>query len=163
MRKIALILSLMMLLGITVASAEITRGEDTFTGAVTINSGVHEKESELKSLYFRKIPQSKNVDYEIEATRINFKEFIFKDTFMEIKVDDGLVQQFPVKEAKNMSLVRESDIYSSITVLLPNDMIPQINTAKRIALRFQTVAGPYVYVLPASVLAEWKQVIATEK
>lgn len=163
MKRIIIALMLIVLFGMTVASAEITRGKDTFTGAIIINSGVHEKTSELKALYFRKIPQLKNVDYQIEAVRINFKEFIFSDTFMEIKIDDSPIQELPVKEAKKMSLVRESDIYSSITILLPDDIIPQINTAKRIALKFQTAAGPYVYVLPDSVLAEWKQVIATEK
>jgi hypothetical protein len=163
LKKIVLILALLMLLGTMVTSAEITRGKDSFTGAVTINSGVHGNASELESLYFRKIPQLKNVDYQVQATRTTFKDFIFTDTFMEIKIDDNPVQQLSVKEAKKMSLVRESDIYSSVTIVVPPDLIPKINEASRIALRFQTASGSYVYVLPPTVLAEWKQVIATEK
>ena len=163
LKKVALVLCFIMLLGIGVASAKITRGADAFSGAVIINSGVHGKASELESLYFRKIPQSSSVDYQIHATRITFKDFIFANTFLEIKIDDNNAQQLPIKEAKNMSLVSERDIYSSITIVVPNDMISQINNAKRIALRFQTVSGSYVYILPDNVLAEWKEVIGMEK
>ncbi|WP_312560849.1 hypothetical protein, partial [Anaerospora sp.] len=98
MRKIALILSLMMLVGITMASAEITRGEDTFTGGKTINSGTSADPSELKSLYFSKTVQVNAVEYEIQATRITFKSFIFADTFIELKIDENPVHTMAVKE-----------------------------------------------------------------
>lgn len=163
MRKIALILSFMMLLGITLASAEITRGEDTFTGGKTINSGTSADPSELKSLYFSKTVQVNAVEYEIQATRVTFKSFIFSSTFIELKIDENPVHKMVVKETSMMPLVNKNDIYSSITVPVQNDIVQEIKDAKRIALRFQTVAGPYVYVLPDSVLAEWKEVIDTEK
>ncbi|AJQ26921.1 hypothetical protein JBW_01571 [Pelosinus fermentans JBW45] len=153
-----------MLWGVTVVSAEITRGIDTFTEGVTINSGINADPTNLKSLYFSKIIQPNAVvDYEIQATRINLKDFIFLDTFMEINIDNYSVQKIAVKEAKKMSLVNKNDIYSNIIVSVPNGIVQEITSAKRIALRFQTAAGSYVYVLPDPVLAEWQQVINTEK
>lgn len=156
-------LVLVTLMGMSVVNAEIRRGEDTFTGTKRINSVVSGNPTELQSLIFAKIPQSKNIDYEITAVRTTFKDFIFTDTFMEIKIDDNPILQLPVKEAKKMSLVKESDIFSNVVVSVPNDVVEKIKDAKRVACRFQIASGSYVYVLPDAVLAEWKQVINTEK
>ncbi len=164
LKKVALILSLFMLLGMAVASAEITRGEDDFSGSPIINSWTKGMEpSQLKSLYFRKYVNTSPLSYEIEASKITFKDFIFLGTFLELKIDNNPVQQLPIKEAKQMSLVRESDIYSRIIVPVPKNTIEEIEKANRIALRLQTASGSYVYILPDTILAEWKEVINTEK
>lgn len=164
LKKVAFILSLVMLLGIGQAGAEITRGEDKFTGSSTINSWAKGTDSsQLKSLYFRKYVNTSPLAYEIEASKITFRDFIFLGTFLELKIDNNPVQQLPIKEAKQMSLVRESDIYSSIIVPVPKTTVEEIGKATRIALRFQTASGSYVYVLPDAVLTEWKEVINTEK
>ncbi len=155
---------LAMLMGIGAVSAEITRGEDDFTGSPIINSWTKGKEhSDFKSLYFRKYVNTSPLAYEIDIYKYTFNDFIFTDTFMEIKIDDNPILQLPVKEAKKMPLANEYDIFSEIVVSIPNDVVEKIRDAKRVACRFQTASGSYVYVLPDTVLAEWKQVIDTEK
>jgi hypothetical protein len=160
LRKIALILSLIMVWGMAVASAAITRGQDDFSGGATINSGTNGLDhSELKSLYFRKIIDITPIEYEIQATKIASKSFAFLNSFIEMKTDDNPVRKIVVKESSFMPLAK----YSDIIVSVPNDIVQEIKSAKRIALRFQTAAGSYVFVLPDTVLAEWQQVINTEK
>ena len=164
MKRIALILVLIMLLGAMVASAEITRGKDSFTGGVTVNAYSSAGDSsKLKALYFTKIIETEPVEYELQATRISFRDFILQNMPVEIKIDSHDTQRLKVKEASSMPLVNDSEVYSDVTVTIPIDLISQINGSNRIALRFQTASGSYIYVLPDAVLAEWKEVIAAEK
>lgn len=164
MKKIALILVLVMLLGMATASAEITRGIDDFTGGNRINSStVTANPSQLKQLVLRKLVAGKNSYYEIWGERLTTKNFLFKDTFFEIKIDSSPVINIDVKEASSMTYMDGPNMFSWVTVPISPDIIEQIKGATRVALRFQINAGDFVYVLPDAVLAEWKQVIATEK
>lgn len=163
LKRIIISLMLIMLLGITVASAEITRGEDQFTGGRTINSVTSTPNpAELEGLVFRKFANTAPAEYELWANRVTAKSFLFSNTFIELRIDGIPTKEVAIKKNGLISL-SDGKQYSHITVPLSIEIIEQIKSAKRIALKFPTVNGAYVYVLPESVLAEWKEVIATEK
>lgn len=163
LKKIALVLCLTILLGMGIASAKITRGFDDFTGGMTINSGTIGEPLRLKNLYFSKIVNTNPIQYEIQVVRETYRGNAFANTFIEIKIDDYPAYQITVKESNVIPLVNKNDIYSDITVSVPYDIVQKIKDAKRIALKLPTGTGPFVYVLPDNVLAEWKEVIAMEK
>ncbi|WP_434132767.1 hypothetical protein KIAC18_000298 [Sporomusa sphaeroides] len=164
MKRIALILVLIMVLGMAVASAEITQGKDKFTGGNKINSVTETSNpSELKQLVLRKIITGNSPSYELWGERFTTKNFLFKKTFLEMKIDDTPIISINVKETSAMTYMDGPNMFSWVTVPISSDIVEQIKIANRIALRFQTASGSYVYVLPDAVLAEWKEVIAAEK
>jgi hypothetical protein len=172
LKKVALVLSLLILLGIGTASAEITRGEDTFTGGVRIRSYI-EIEKPIQTLSFIKIVGDGFTGYEMSATRktydmpemrrIGIKESFVK-TNIEINIDGVSSHSIGVQ---NLTLNPTNNSYiftSGIKVVIPNDVSDKFKDAKRIALKFPIEDGTsLVYVLPDAVLAEWKEVINTEK
>jgi hypothetical protein len=152
-----------MLLGIGQASAEITRGEDTFTGGATINSVISTPNpADLDGLVFRKFANTDPKEYELWANRITSKSFLFSNTAIEIKIDSYPTEEIAIKKNGLITLA-DGRQYSHITAPLTSGDIEKIKMAKRIALKFPTAVGSYVYILPDAVLAEWKEVIAAEK
>jgi len=164
LKKVVLILSLVMLMGMGVANAEITRGQDSFSGGVTINSVTNTSDpTELDQLVFRKCVNTSPSEYELWANRITSKEFLFTNTFIELRIDNNSTRKITITKNGIISLADGYKKYSHITVPLSIEFIEQIKSAQRVALRFQTMTGSYVYILPDPVLAEWKEVINTEK
>lgn len=163
MKKIILVLVSIMLLGIGQVSAEITRGEDKFTGGATINSVTNTSNpSDLDELVFRKFANTDPKEYEIWANRVTSKSFLFSNTTIEIKIDNHPTEEIAIKKNGLITLA-DGQLYSHITAPLTSGIIEKIKMAKRIALKFPTASSSFIYILPDAVLAEWKEVIATEK
>jgi hypothetical protein len=164
-KKVAFVLALVFFIGMATAHAEITRGVDAFTGGITINSASSTpNHSDLDELVFRKIVNGGQNEYELWASRITSEKFMFSNAFVEIRVDNDPTIQISVKDYGVIGLADGYNKLSHVTVPLSKEISEKITSASRIAIRFQTATGvPYVYILPDSVLAEWQQVIATDK
>ncbi len=164
MKKVALILCLAMLLGIGVVSAEINRNSDYFSGGVSISSHTT-MTYPVDRLSLIKTTGSASTEYSIFAKVTSSKEFSLVKTFIELKIDDAPTHSIDIREGSSLQATdNRYMISSSIKVPLAPEYIDEIKNAKRVALRFQTLGGyTPIYVLPDNVLAEWKEVIATEK
>jgi len=161
-----------MLFGIAVAHAEITRVKDTFTGGHQIRSYVS-VEKPVQTLSFIKIVGDGFTTYEMSATRRTYdmpemRRMGIKEAFAKTNVEvniDG-ISSYSI-DIQNLTLKPTANSYiftSGIKMVISNEISDKIKDAKRIALRFPIEDGTsIVYVLSDSVLAEWKQVIATEK
>lgn len=163
MKRIAIIVILIMLSGISVVSAKIGRGTDSFDGSVSIASS---NSTEVDGwLSFRKKTSNTNTEYFISSSlkTLSYIKFSKEDT--EIKINDQPVQKLTVKEVSSMPSPLDSPMsFIDVTVLVPNELAQQIASAQRIAIRIHKEnSAPYVYVLPDSVLAEWQEVINAEK
>ena len=168
MKKIALVLTLAMLLGMAVANAEITRGKDGFTEYITIASDSYNEKAIITQVNLQKIITPETPQYELLLAGYGHKDvrnFILSNSLIEMRVDDLPVYKLPVE---NYSLQPVPGSYGRVVskgqFALPGKSIVEIKNSKRIAFRVTMEDGTrYVYVLPDAVLAEWKQVIALEK
>lgn len=163
MKRVAFFLALIMVLGIAVVNAEIRQLKDDFSGSTKIVSYTA-LERPVDSLSLIKITGT-NPKYSVFAKLKSSKEFSLVKTFWDLKIDDKVPVQLDVRVG---GVMVASDnrymIVSSATVDISDSLINDIKNAERVALRFQTEGGyTPVYVLPDAVLAEWKEVINTEK
>lgn len=163
MKRVLLLCLACMMLVSAVASAEVKKDKDSFTGG--INAGSYTNlQPFFNTMYFRKTMSDGYVTYEFSISRIGGKNSILGDAPIEIKID-----QYPVYELRDIRYRSSGpDSYgvkhsSSISVKIPADLADKIREAKRVAFQYEEVNGMrWPYVLPDDVLAEWKEVINTE-
>lgn len=166
LKKVALVLLLIMFIGLTVVSAEIRRGKDEFTNGSIIGSYINVNTSGvIDGISLTKTVTSNSSEYTIIAKNTTLKEFAFAKTFIEIRIDENLTHKIDVEKVSSTRVPSSSvDYRFSVVVPANEQIINELKGAKRVALRFQCVDNfSPVYVLPDNVLAEWKEVIATEK
>lgn len=163
MKKIALILALM-ILGTMAVSAKIGHGTDDFDGSKWTTSGTS-LDSGGKWIGFQRKTNDIEKEYYISFSLKTFNYIKFSKDAAEIKIDNLPVQKLMVKDASSMPSPLEAKMsFIDVRVVVPIELVQQIGSAQRIAIRiFKENSVPEVYVLPDAVLAEWKQVIATEK
>jgi hypothetical protein len=163
LKKIALILTLAILLGMAVANAEIRRGTDKFSGGNVIGSYSNISDT-VDSIVLFKIVTPTSVEYAISARKSTVKEYAFSKTFLELKVDNEISHKIEVQEVLSLPTDKPFINWNSVKAPVSLEIIDQIKNGKRVALRFQVIGGySPVVVLPDEVLVEWQQVIATEK
>lgn len=152
-----------MLLVSTVASAEVKKGKDSFTNGINVGSYI-QPENFFDTMFFIKTISDGTISYEFSISRIRGKNNILGDAPIQMKID-----HYPVYELKHYRYkVTGPDSYgveynSDIKVKFPSELANQIKEAKRVAIQYEDVLGmEWPYVIPDDVLAEWKEVIATE-
>lgn len=162
MKRVLVLCMVCMFLVSAVASAEVKKGKDSFTGGMNVHC-------EMKSPYSDSMKFSKNITgkqaiYKIKIIKSNLKKYLIADIPIELKID-----QYPVCELKDyIYQVTGPDSYgvsysSIMESKISLDIIEKIKVSNRIAIRFRdNDATKYPYVLPDDVLAEWKEVINTE-
>lgn len=168
LRKIALVLSLIMVWGMAVASAAITRNVDSFTGYSAISSHIYDDKEVLTEVNLKKTLSPTVSEYEIRLAGKGHKEirnFILGNSLVEVKVDDKPTYKLAPDNYSIKPLAGSyGNIVSNVTFGLSVQSADEIKGAKRVALRVTMEDGSrYVYILPDPVLAEWQQVINTEK
>ncbi len=163
LKRIALILSLIMLLGISAVNAKIGQGVDDFDGSKSVSSSTSIEEDGWLS--FSKKTSSTSKEYFISSSLKTLRYIKFSREDAEIKIDDLPVQKILVKDVGSMPSPLNSQIaFIDVNIGVPAEIAQQIVSAKRLAIRIHKENNPpFVYVLPESVLAEWKEVMATEK
>ncbi|QJW47659.1 hypothetical protein HA075_18930 [bacterium BFN5] len=163
MKRIALILFLMVLLTRAVASAEIRHEEDKIANRTTVRSDNYVSES-VDFISLMKTVTSNSAQFKIVAEKRTIKDFAFTKTFIEIQIDEHPVHVLEVGDISTTPTVSSVLFWFSVEVPVPQDIINELKTAKQVALRFQRVdAYSPVVVLPDNILAEWKEVINTER
>ncbi len=152
-----------MLWGVTVVDAKIGRGIDDFDGSVSIaSSNSIEADSWLS---FRKKISDTSIEYFITSSSKTLRYINFSKEDAEIKINDLSIQRIPVKEVSSIPSPMNSQMsFINVTISVPAELVQQMASAQRLAVRiYKENSPPYVYVLPDPVLAEWQQVINTEK
>jgi uncharacterized protein YeeX (DUF496 family) len=159
LKKVALILLLAMLLGIGVASAKILTNQDKFTGGTRYTS-YNDNLKGVSSIGLHKIIDNQNVNYELNVSAYALPKENFSKEYAEIKVGQNLAIKAEVKAVRLLPTLN----YMSTDIKISDEAIQQILESERVALKLYVENGtPIVFVLPDNVLAEWKEVIATEK
>lgn len=162
MKKIALMLTLAMLLSMAVANAEITRGKDTFTNDIRISSVSNEVPS-LQWIGFYKILGNNSIRQEIRVAAYSYPYRLFSSDYAELKIDEGPIYKLSVSNSK-FTPITNTKIYIFSTLEVKDEIAEKIRDAKRIELRlYRDNGSSFVMILPDNVLAEWKEVIALEK
>jgi hypothetical protein len=163
LKKVVLILSLTMLLGMAVVHAHIARSTDDFTGGQRISSS-NDTSGEIDSVSLTKIISSDSTEYQLSVNKNTRKAFAPAKTIIEIKVDDNPSHKLNVQ---NLQIIPMGDFYTfsySIKTSIDPNIIAEIKNAKRIALKIELADGwQPVIVLREYILNEWQQVINTEK
>jgi hypothetical protein len=168
MRKIAFLVFAFFVFSMTTAFAEYKEIRDDFTNGWILRSDVElDKKTEMWFALLDKQIDRNRTTYQMQLTKETIKEFLFANTSIEIKVDDNPIQSISIKNLHNTFShgVPEAMFYmTTITAALPEKVITEIQTAKRVAFRYQDTRGSNTtYILPDKVLTEWQQVINTEK
>lgn len=163
LKKVALILSLLMLLGIAGGNAHITKGTDNFTENQQINSQ-NDVSGQIDSVLLTKTINPNSAEYELSVNKRTTREFALAKTTIEIKVDSNPPRKFDVQNLKKIP-TEDPFIFSYyIKTSMNQEIVNEIKNAKRVALRFELANGwQPVIVLREYVLNEWKEVINTEK
>lgn len=163
MKQIVLIFSLVMLLGIGPISAEILSGTDDFSQERWYkSSNFIQSDKEWVGLY--KVFESNAVRYGILYSEEAMKQIKFSQKQADFKIDESIIKQVDVTKVSFTPTLTTGINRIGINVIAPLDLIEQIKTAKNVSMRFYKENGaPVVLILPEPVLAEWKEVIATEK
>lgn len=152
-----------MVWGMTIVDAKIGRGIDDFDGSVSIaSSNSIEADGWLS---FRKKISDISIEYFISSSSKTLRYINFSKEDAEIKIDDLPIQKIPVKEVSSIPSPMNSQMsFTNVTILVPTELVQQMASAQRLAVRiYKENSPPYVYILPETVLAEWQQVINTEK
>lgn len=153
-----------MIFGISIVGAEVKKNHDGFTDGLKISSDVHPKWG-ADRVYFSKLITGELAEYQLLINERLGMDMSLKDQSVEIKIDNSPVQELMQYKYKINKTNDNKYMFNSVlTMKIPIETITEIINARRVALRFERNNGlPIVYVLPDEVLAEWKQVIATEK
>ncbi len=153
-----------MVFSVGVCSAEIFQRQDEFTGGNTIRSNYDIKlEEQLEWLSFYKNITKKTIRYGINADLMSFsRNFGLSDKVIRFNIDGDYTYDLLVLNWQEMKI--SADYLYMLNYSVPLEAVDKLKNANRVALRFTRNNGfQFVYVLPDEVLAEWKQVIATEK
>ncbi|WP_371366303.1 hypothetical protein SRRS_07220 [Sporomusa rhizae] len=163
MKRIGIVLSLIIMLGMGVANAHLTKGTDDFTQGQRISSQ-NDVAGQIDSILLTKIINLDSVEYEISINKRTTKEFALAKTTIEIKVDNNPSRKFSIQNIQAIP-TGEPFIYSyHAKASIDKDLVDEFKNAKRIAIRTELVNGwQPVIVLREYILNEWKEVIATEK
>lgn len=163
MKKIILLSLIFILILLPSTQAKISEGHDSFTGGEWYKSGNYiDGSNEWIGLY--KVISKKNVSYGITFSEETLHYIKFARETAEIKVDDNSIKQIPITEVSSRPTLTTGISLIGLTATVPQEQIEKIKIAQKVALKFKQENGTSVtVVLPDSVLAEWQQVINTEK
>lgn len=163
MKRVLLLFMVCMVFVSAVASAEVAKGKDSFTGGFNVSSHVA-AEPFLKVLHLVKNVSDGGITYKLSLACIGSKENVLGDEPVEMKVDGQPVYELKEYRYKLSGPDSYGVLYNSvIDIKMPPELIGYIKETKRVAIRFRDARGiSYPYVLPDDVLAEWKEVINTE-
>lgn len=163
MKRVLVLCMACMVLVSAVASAEVKKGKDSFTGGFNVSSHVA-AEPFLKVVHLVKNVSDGGIMYKLTLSCIGSNKNVLGDEPIEMKVDGQPVHELKDYRYKLSAANSYGVLYNSvIEIKLPLDLIDQIKETKRVAIRFRDARGiSYPYVLPDDVLAEWKEVINTE-
>ena len=165
MKKIAFVLLLILILGAIPATAKITVYRDSFTSENEYS--VLTKHYTHNQLLFIKKFEDGKPTYTLYIT---YRTFVPEEQFqlpIEIKVDDLPVISLKEKEEVSMSKINRFDYDNSLKkskLIIPPHVIDLIRDGK--SVKFRVLKGKAYSVtiaLPDDVLAEWQQIINTEK
>lgn len=165
MKRFMLLLACCVLFGGGVSNAEISRGTDNFTGGDFIISGVDSNLSsngKVSNISFCKTISAEKVIYEIFVKSKGLDRFTVSREDLQMNIDGR--ETYKIISTNRMDSVIGGDHVVALDYTVENNVIEKIKDSGRVALKFtQNNGSQFVYVLPDDVLAEWKQVIATEK
>lgn len=144
-------------------NAYIDRGEDSFDESVKIYS-VQQKIGDIAQFnFFKTIEKTEKVHYQIYASSHLMKKNAFAKDFAEIKID-GSIYKIDVVRTEDYKDTDHGLYAISSTTQLSDEAVEALKSAQKVVLRYHRESGYQDLVeVPDSVLAEWKQVIATEK
>jgi hypothetical protein len=164
MKRILILTILCTVFVFSSVSAEIRRSVDEFTGGTRIICNTYlEENKDLDVISFRKLIIQNLTEFEIYANSDTYKSMSLGREPIEINIDGAKNTKLEIKEYKKFLPINGKEFVAS-TVSVPQEIMDQIKQANRIALKFTQNNGfTFVYVLPDNALAEWKQVINTEK
>lgn len=165
MKKLALLFICFMFVGGSFCSAEIVENKDNFTGGKLLISNTSCKldmENKLKWFSLYKNINHNNVSYKLKASVTTYDKFTLSENKAEISLDTGNVFFLEVINRRDIPIDSKHNV--AVNYEISQEVIQGIRESNRVALRFtQNNGSQFVYVLPDSVLAEWKQVIATKE
>ncbi|HML33858.1 hypothetical protein [Sporomusa sphaeroides] len=162
MKRIALVLVLIILTGTMVVSAEIRTGTDSFTGGSRYTSGNYLDDEKWVGL--RKIIDGDKMLYELLFSEKDLKHVKFTQDNGEIKIDNNPINSIIIKETSSMPTINSALSHIRLSATISLEQIEPIKNANRVAFRFcKTDGTTSIIILPDAVLAEWKDVINTEK
>jgi len=168
MRKTAFLVFAFFVFSMTTAFAEIKKFPDKFTNGVIVRSE-YLADKDIKVIDFFKYIDQNSADYKVYFSKESLKDYAFEKSIVEIKVDNNQVHKINVSEITNIPSSKSFPgiaefVYTSINAIVPNDVIGEIKTAKRVAFCLHFTNGiTTVFVVPDPLLTEWQQVINTEK
>lgn len=147
----------------TIGNAEIRKYDDNFTNGKEILSAYQEK-SFGESIYFNKIMTDKKYTYSIICYNgVHDPRNSYSKTSMEIKIDENPIEYLEIKDT-NVEHYQKIIMMSCTTKEINGNVIDQISSAKRIAVKvYKQNNSPKVYILPESIINEWKQIINTKE
>lgn len=147
----------------SVAFAHITKRIDQFDESLRIRS-VQQKIDNITQFNFTKtIEKSRNIYYQIYASSHLMKKNAFAKDFAEIKID-GNIYKIDVVRIEDYKDTDHGLYAISSTTQLSDEAVEALKSAQKVFLRYHRENGYQDIVeVPDSVLAEWKQVINTEK
>ena len=162
MKKFVLVLSLIMLLGMSVVNAEIREEVDQVTGAKRYTSSNHSTSQQTIDL--RKIVEDHRILYGLLVSEDAVKTVKFSLNNGEIKIDNKLVSPIIIAEISSTPIAN-SDLSSiRLNAVITPEQIEAIRLANNVTFTFHKNDGTSsVIVLPDNVLAEWKKLIGTDK
>ena len=159
-----MILALLFAFGIvSIVNADIRKKIDSFDETRIIRS-VNQKIGDLAQFNFTKnIGEKNSINYLLYASSHLMKNNAYTKDFVEIKIDGEI---YKINVTKNIDY-KDTDhgLYAiSTTAQFTDESIKALKTASKVTLRFHRENGfTDVVQLPDNVLAEWKEVISTEK
>lgn len=164
MKRIFVLCIALVIVMSAVASAEVKKGIDSFTGESYVSSW-QEPHPFFKTINFSKNMFSETTTYTLSASYMGSKDSVFGDAPFEIKIDE-----YPICKLTDYRYKLTGPdsygvkYYSVINIIFPDDLALKIKDAKKIAIRYEDARGiKYPYTLPDYVLSEWKEVINTEE
>lgn len=167
-KRIILMVLCFMVISFSVCSAEIRKGQiDTFDNSFRINSLNHSI-GDIEQFNFYKKKNELNVEYSFYIRKECLYEIQFGyiiDKF-QIKINDDIYDLKVLKQNTQLNSYSFGHAFGEIiaTIDVKNELLNEFKNAKNIAVRLTYSDGTNDTAnIPDEVLAEWKQVIATEK
>lgn len=158
MRKIISLLIFTFFVGISLsADAYISERRDDFDDSKHVES--YNDVNYLDGIGLKKIiTRNKDTQYVISlSSDVKNKEQRYSKKSVKLKMDDDIF------EVKVLSSFQYSENISTCEVEMPVDLVPKLIAAQKVSMRFYRENGLVNTInIPDNVLAEWKEVIATE-
>lgn len=116
----------------------------------------------LTQLTLVKVIDKEDIYFEISIATDLMKKHDFSQEYAEVKIDGKIYKMGIIKNVKYKDT--DNGLYSiESSAKLPNESLASLKTAKNVVLRFHRENDHQDIVdVPDNVLAEWKQVIATD-